>query len=189
MFLIHDGDLSIRTMSDAESEYQLLLKWLATPEVSEWYFNDKGVTLEGIKKKYRPRVLGTHHVHPCIIEFEGRPVGYIQFYETIHEHEYLAKKPVLREPDVYAIDMFLGEPDIFSQGIGSKSLKLMADYLAKEKGAQKIIIDPDTRNERAIRAYEKAGFKKSGILKKSHQQDGKWMDSWLMVFEPRSTAS
>ena len=39
----------------------------------------------------------------------------------------------------------------------------MVAYLIEEKGADRIVMDPQTWNERAIRCYEKCGFEKGEI--------------------------
>jgi aminoglycoside 6'-N-acetyltransferase len=93
------------------------------------------------------------------------------------------KIPLLKEDDVWALDIFIGDPEQWGKGIASKALKMMVDHLFKERNAKKIIIDPDVRNERAIRAYEKAGFKKQEILHNWEKHNNKWTDAWLMICE------
>ena len=181
MELVADEQIRIRTMEDAAQDYALLLRWLTNPTVQEWYENQEGDTLDAIKEKYQPRITGTDYVHPAIIEWQGKPVGYLQYYEAREEKGYPLKELLLEEPDVWAIDILIGETEHIGKGIGSASLRLMIRYLFEEQRARTIIIDPDTRNERAIRAYEKAGFKKLKVLKNWEKHAGKWTDAWLMT--------
>ena len=85
--------------------------------------------------------------------------------------------------DIWAIDMWIGEPDFWEKGIGSKSLKLLVDYIFKNLKAEKIIIDPHIDNPRAIHVYEKAGFKKVKILKAHENYKDKKVDAWLMEID------
>jgi len=166
-----------------------MLSWLTNPMVNEWYENRDGTTLDEIIASYRACVIGIDHEHPAIIEWQNKPIGYLQFYETQKETGYHVKEPILAEPNVWAMDIFLGEPDFYGKGIGSASLTLMLDYLFTQMGAATVIIDPDVRNVRAIRAYEKAGFRKTKLLKNWDTYGDKWTDSWLMICEKRADAS
>ena len=56
----------------------------------------------------------------------------------------------------------------------------MAGYLKKEMAADIIILDPHKSNPRAIRAYEKVGFKIFGSLPEHKLFEGKREDCWLM---------
>ena len=63
---------------------------------------------------------------------------------------------------------------------------LAADYLKKEKAADIILLDPHKSNPRAIRAYEKAGFKIIKSLAEHELFEGKKEDCWLMELVLRS---
>ena len=54
--------------------------------------------------------------------------------------------------------------------------------LIDERGHHRITIDPAVDNVAAIRAYEKAGFRRIGVMRKSERDaDGHgWHDSLLM---------
>ena len=61
---------------------------------------------------------------------------------------------------IYGTDQFFGEPSYWNKGIGTRLVSAMVKYLIEEKGANRIVMDPQTWNERAIRCYEKCGFEK-----------------------------
>ena len=81
---------------------------------------------------------------------------------------------------VYAMDQFIGEPKYWSKGIGSSFLKMMASHLKENMAAQRVLLDPHQDNKRAIRAYEKAGFKIIKPLPKHELFEGEKVDCWLM---------
>lgn len=174
-----NGDLSIRKMQDAAADYKLMLKWLTDERVLEHYEGrDKKFTVDSIKEKYSPRTTGKDKVTPCIIEYEGKPIGYIQFYPDPEPDEVFGN-----EKNVFGIDLFIGEPEFWSKGLGSTSLRMLVEYLFANTNAVKIVIDPDVDNTRAIRAYEKAGFRKVKIIAGYEPHEGKIPDAWLMVCE------
>ena len=64
-----------------------------------------------------------------------------------------------REPREAEIDIWLAREDLCSQGLGSEALKQLTVLLRKSLGLKRLIISPCGKNARAVRAYEKSGFK------------------------------
>jgi RimJ/RimL family protein N-acetyltransferase len=50
-------------------------------------------------------------------------------------------------------------PSRREQGIGPRAAKLLIGHLAQERGWTDVTVDPARDNGRAIRAWEKAGFR------------------------------
>ena len=113
------------------------------------------------------------------IDYRDQPVGYGQAYqlsgELFEEYDYPDNGKV-----VYAMDQFIGEPYYWNRGIGSAFLQMMASYLKADKEAACILLDPHKNNYRAIRAYEKAGFRIIKSLPEHELFEGKRQDCWLM---------
>jgi aminoglycoside 6'-N-acetyltransferase len=61
------------------------------------------------------------------------------------------------------IDTFIGESDMLGQGHGSAFLRELAQMLIDE-GSPAVTIDPHAKNERARRAYTRAGFEGDEIV-------------------------
>jgi aminoglycoside 6'-N-acetyltransferase len=61
------------------------------------------------------------------------------------------------------LDQFIGEADMLGCGHGSAFIRAFADNLLRS-GTPRVVIDPDPANERAIRAYEKAGFCRDRVV-------------------------
>ena len=54
-------------------------------------------------------------------------------------------------------------------------------WLIDERGHHRVTIDPAVANVRAIRAYEKVGFRRVGVLRQYERgRDGSWHDGLLM---------
>lgn len=58
----------------------------------------------------------------------------------------------------------------------------MIEFLLVQQKADRIVMDPQTRNERAIHCYEKCGFKKVRLLPKQELHEGIYQDCWLMEY-------
>ncbi len=58
----------------------------------------------------------------------------------------------------------------------------MVELLIGERGHHRITIDPALANTRAIRAYEKVGFERVGVMRKAERDPdgGGWHDALLM---------
>ncbi|HAM44987.1 MAG: GNAT family N-acetyltransferase [Coriobacteriia bacterium] len=66
-------------------------------------------------------------------------------------------------------------------GLGPEALSLVIAHIASERGVHRFTIDPAAENTRAIRAYEKLGFRRVGIMRQSEvAPDGSWRDCMLM---------
>jgi aminoglycoside 6'-N-acetyltransferase len=79
------------------------------------------------------------------------------------------------------IDIFVGD-DYAGRGIGTEVMRRTIGMLIDERGHHRITIDPAVENEPAIRCYEKAGFRRIGILERSYREawSGEWRDELLM---------
>ena len=88
-----------------------------------------------------------------------------------------------------AIDIFLTEA-FQDRGYGSEAIRVLARHLFAERGHHRLTIDPAAANARAIRAYEKVGFRTVGVMRDYERgRDGTWHDGLLMdllswEFEP-----
>jgi RimJ/RimL family protein N-acetyltransferase len=109
------------------------------------------------------------------IEVEGAVAGMVQFHEQL--------EPKYRHA---GIDLFL-DPAFQGRGLGTEVVIRVIDRLVRDRGHHRITIDPAAANAAAIRAYQKAGFKRVGIMRRYERDvDGEgWHDGLLMEFVAR----
>lgn len=182
-----DRDLVVRLMRDETSDYQLMSRWLSDERVLEFYDGrDNPLSVEGAREKYGPRSRGEGSVVSCILELAGRAIGYLQFYRTDDFDEWRTSIGLERDPERYSIDIFIGEPELWNRGLGTRALRYVLDHVFGERHASAVVITPFAWNERAIRCYEKAGFRKVRLMPELELHEGKLQDEWLMVAEPPS---
>ena len=104
------------------------------------------------------------------IVVDGAVAGLIQYWEE--------REPRYRHA---GIDLFL-DPALHGRGIGSEAVRRIVRVLFEERGHHRIVIDPAVANTAAVRAYEKAGFKRVGVTRRSERDVGGdgWHDALLM---------
>ena len=68
------------------------------------------------------------------------------------------------------------------RGLGTEAVRRVARRLIEERGHHRITIDPATANAAAIRAYEKAGFRAVGVMRRYERdiEGDDWHDGLLM---------
>ena len=177
---IEAQDITIRQMHYSDDDFDLMAKWLSDPAVLQFYEGlSNSYCREKVIRKFGPRALGEDRVEACIFEFQKIPIGYIQFYELSESMK--VEYEIVGSGNVYGIDLFIGETQYWNQGLGSVVVKKMINYLFQEKKAVKVFIDPQTRNHRAIRCYEKCGFKRLKIIPSHELFDSVLQDSLIMA--------
>jgi aminoglycoside 6'-N-acetyltransferase len=86
------------------------------------------------------------------------------------------------------IDLFLSTAHQ-GKGFGPEAIRLVCRFLFEQRGHHRITIDPAADNLRAIRAYEKVGFKRVGIMRRYERgADGTYHDGMLMDLLPEELA-
>jgi len=69
--------------------------------------------------------------------------------------------------------------DFQRKGLGAELTKHMLE-IAQKRGLKKVTVHVGTENKKAVRMYEKCGFKIEAILEKEHFADGKYYDNYVM---------
>jgi len=137
---------------------------LTAPENSEWW---PGYDEERVCREYFDEPDGEADVYAVVRD--GRVVGLIQSYEEA-------------DPDYRhaGIDISLA-PDATDRGLGTDAVRALARHLFDVRGHHRLVIDPAAGNGRAIRCYEKVGFRPVGVMRQ-YETDGRggWRDGLLM---------
>ncbi|MEP6598370.1 MAG: GNAT family protein [Actinomycetota bacterium] len=115
-----------------------------------------------------------------VIEVDGDVVGGIQYSEE--------NEPMYRHA---GIDIYLAT-NSQGRGYGTEAVALLARFLVDHRGHHRLTIDPAVANERAIRSYERVGFRRVGIMRQYERgpngtfHDGLLMDLLATELEPRA---
>lgn len=190
IYICKSSSVGVRKMEDSTNDYNLMVNWLSNPMVKEYYGGlNNAVDLESIMKKYRPRVLSESPVVACIIEIQGEPEGYIQYYPIKSDEDYDLKNKITIDfsKNNYGIDLFIYDEKNRNNGFGTIIIQLLLTYLFEQKNADEVFIDPQTWNHRAIRCYEKSGFTPIKVIEKRELFDGELRDNLIMSVKSKKT--
>jgi RimJ/RimL family protein N-acetyltransferase len=78
------------------------------------------------------------------------------------------------------IGIALGERDYWGKGYGTDAMRLMLRFAFTELNLHRVSLDVFEYNTRAIRSYEKVGFKHEGRLRQAVHRDGQRCDLLYM---------
>ncbi len=144
-------------------------RWLADPEVQTWWGNAASAEAEITLAMSSDASL-------CrIIACAGEPIGYAHAVEIGVWGE---EQPEDVAPGTWDVDLFIASPEHRGQGAGRRALALLVDEVFATRLAVACCAVVSIKNEAAVRAYEKAGFRWLRI----------WPDpvigpAWLMLKE------
>jgi len=153
----------VRLRRLTEADRARMLEMFAQPSIAARWLGTIGLqaTVDGLYAL-------DGHV-PFAIVVGDDVVGYIQYDEET-------------DPDYRhaSIDVSVDERWQGS-GLGSEAVRTLAEWLIRERGHHRVTIDPASDNAPAIRAYEKAGFRRVGVMRQYERgPDGTWHDGLLM---------
>ncbi len=138
-------------MTDAD--LPLIKGWLETPHVAQWW-HDPAEQFE---------LVSGDLAHPEMAQFivasEARPFAYLQCYRLSDWNTGFGPQP----EGTRGLDQFIGEADMIGRGHGAAFIRDFTERLLAD-GTPRVVIDPQPDNARAIRAYEKAGFRRTDIV-------------------------
>ncbi len=77
--------------------------------------------------------------------------------------------------------IFIGDKACWSKGYGTEALKLMMGYGFDQLNLHRLHLTVFSFNARAIRTYEKVGFKREGVFREHLYRNGKYHDVYYMA--------
>lgn len=149
----------------------VLQKWVNDPEVNQYL----GVYLPYNAVREREWVEGLYkdpaNVVLVIALIEGdRPIGNCGLHQ-------LRMDPPNRCAE---LGIVIGEPEFQNRGYGAEAMRLLCGYGFNRLNLHRIGLRVYEYNRRAIRCYEKVGFRREGALREGRFLDGRWHDVVLM---------
>ncbi|MBU4561921.1 GNAT family N-acetyltransferase [bacterium] len=78
------------------------------------------------------------------------------------------------------ISIIIGEKDAWGKGYGTEAILLLIDYAFRRLNFHRVAIGVVGFNEKAIRFWEKVGFKKEGIQRDGYSYNHKYYDFVMM---------
>lgn len=149
------------------ADRSLVRGWLRQPEVQRWWGSTASAEAE------IAMALDSESAICRMIIEDDKPIGYAHAIDMAHLHGPL---PPELPAGTYDCDLFIGAPGYRGRGIGQAALELLVTEVFTTTLAVACGIVVSIRNERAARAYEKAGFRWQRVW-----QDPVFGPSWVML--------
>ncbi|MEU2198072.1 GNAT family N-acetyltransferase [Streptomyces fimicarius] len=147
-----DGVLT-RLVPTTEDDLDLLAEWFASPDFVT-YWGGVPLSRDEVAEKYvgrrRPRV------QSYLVLAEGVPVGYAQFWHADAPED--GTEGGIESGTEGGIDLVL-QPASQGRGLGPDATRALLAHVGGELGWRRVTVDPVRENVRAVRAWEKAGFR------------------------------
>lgn len=148
------------------TDIPLIISWLKKPHVKEYWDADKEYSDEYLVNKYTNRIL-EDEIDMFIVSVNGINIAYIQsYYLDREDYDTYKVNNVSR-----GIDLFIGDSNYINKGYGTKLLsQFISNYVFSDSSCNVACIDPESANKRAVRTYEKIGFKHVQTLMDKHSK-------------------
>ncbi|PWR09265.1 siderophore biosynthesis protein [Micromonospora acroterricola] len=145
------GEMSLVTV-EPDRHTALLHDWVTRPRNSFWGMGSH--TVEQVREIYAfVDSLPTHHAYLIMIDSE--PVGLFQTYQP--EADPVGERYAVQPGDV-GMHLLLSPDRRLAHSLTTAVGPALARFLFRDPGAQRIVVEPDVRNEPALRRLKVEGF-------------------------------
>ena len=133
----------------------MLHEWLGRPHVAQSWTPTP--TLQEVQEEFVPLTVPGARDQAYIASVDSRDIGYIQSYvvKDIGGGWWEGEQ----DPGARGIDQFLCDAEQLGRGLGTAMVRAFVARLFEDPSVTQVQTDPDPSNARAIRCYEKAGFR------------------------------
>lgn len=140
---------------DPNRDLDLVHCWMNDPEVARFW--EMPWPRDRIAD-YLRRAQCARHSTPYLGELDGIAMSYWECYRA--DLDPVAEHYPAREHDA-GVHLLLGPPAYRGRGIAAGALCAVAGWqLDADPRASRVIAEPDVRNERSVRAFQRAGFRR-----------------------------
>lgn len=154
------------TQDDASAEY---CGWLNDPVVNK-YLETRQSTIKDLKKYIQKQIDDPNAIFFGIFDKKNNAhIGNIKL------------EPINWRKKRTEFGILLGNKDYWGKGIGTEATELIVQHAFNFLGFKKVALSVIATNKRAIRVYEKVGFKVVGVKKESLNHDGVLYDDVIMA--------
>jgi RimJ/RimL family protein N-acetyltransferase len=126
------------------------------------------VTLDAQVNWLDLKLLGSDPVFTIYELATSRPIGVTDFYDFDVEH------------GLASLGLLIGATDVWGRGYGTATARLMLDYAFNVLGLHNVQLVVNADNAGALRAYERAGFTRSGVRRGAYRVGRRRYDAIYM---------
>ena len=160
------GRVYLRPLERSDAE--LIVPWLRNRELT-WSLGDffpaadVRAVADGIERLYRTG-------HDLLLGVVRRDTDGLIGITELHQLDLDNRQA--------SFGLLIGE---VGEGYGSEVTGLVLDYAFGQLALNRVWLHVDERNTRGIRAYQKVGFRREGLLRENRYADGRYHNTLLMA--------
>ncbi|MEA2678160.1 MAG: hypothetical protein QOJ81_2301 [Chloroflexota bacterium] len=147
-----------------------VVRWYRDPEVARLTrYQTRQMSQPEIERFFEARMLAPDALAYSIVELASkRLIGFTTFSALDGDNGSVM------------FHITIGERDAWGRGLGTEATQLMLQHAFERLGLHRVGLAVFSYNTRAIRAYEKAGFRVEGRLREAIQRQGEFFDEVQM---------
>lgn len=155
----------------SRTDAPLFQRWSADPETRRLQAGNRAAFTGADAEAFTRRLVEGHGKHHAafMIEVDGRTVG----------NSWLAN--IDRDNASATLGIVMGETTSRGRGIGTEALRQVLEYGFHGLHLERIELWVLAENERAIRAYERVGFRREGVRRAHIRWGNERLDTILMA--------
>jgi len=147
-----------------------VVRWYRDPEIARLTrYQTRPMSQSEIERFFQVRMMSPDALAYSIVELpRWRQIGFTTFSSL--------------DPDNGSVlfHITIGERDAWGRGLGTETTSLMLSHAFERLALHRVGLTVFSYNLRAIRAYEKAGFRVEGQLRDAIMRDGHYFDEVQM---------
>lgn len=152
------------------SDLSSVVRWYRDVEIARLTrYQARPMSQQEIERFFQLRVLAPDALAYSIVELPNwRLIGFTTFSSLDGDNGSVL------------FHITIGERDAWGRGLGTEATELMLGHAFERLGLHRVGLTVFSYNVRAIRAYEKAGFRIEGRLREAILRDGRYWDEVQM---------
>jgi RimJ/RimL family protein N-acetyltransferase len=164
--LIQGERVFLRPFENGDAE--LYYRWRADADVAELAGLPLPMSLAQIEQRIAEKQGEGQYAYVICLLADARPIGEALLFELD------------RLNGSAELGIFIGDKDAWGKGYGTDAVRALVAFGFEALRLERVWLEVWTENERARRAYEKAGFIHEGTLRHDRYEGGRFTDGHVM---------
>jgi len=170
--MIEGADVRLRKIE--RKDLPVLHAWLNDEPLMTWarFSPDHMISASALEKEYERELAGEDHERTTYVIEErasGKAIGWCVMRTWDRKHVNTN------------VGIGLGEKDLWGKGYGTEAMNLLLTIAFDHQGWHRAELWTLVENERAVRSFEKCGFRREGQEREAAYYDGAYHDILLMA--------
>jgi RimJ/RimL family protein N-acetyltransferase len=153
---------------DADNYY----RWLNDADVKQYlaqrYFISRTAEVEWLRARSGSPMAYDNVTFAVETLAQGRHIGSVGIHDTRAEDRKAT------------VGIVIGAKDLWDKGYGTDAMRTLLRFMFEEMNLHRVMLHVDERNDRAIAAYKKCGFREEGRMRHDRFALGRYWDTVVM---------